>query len=238
MNVKLAVGAVAAIALLGGAGYVFMGAPSEQADGPLAQTLLPESVQNGYPAGDMVVPASAEANEQGVVEMVLGADDAPVTIIEYASYTCPHCATFHGSVFKDLKSEYIDTGKVRFVYREVYFDRFGLWASMVARCGGPERFFGISDLIYDGQATWTQAGDPGSIAEELRKIGRLAGLGSEELEACLTDGEKAQALVAWYEANQQADGVRSTPSFVIDGELYGNMRFSEFQEIIDAAIDG
>jgi len=242
MNTKLVLGALAAVAVLGGAGYVMV-SPNAQpvmglSQGGLGLELAPAVGAQGDGAEVVLAQASAEANENGVYEMVLGAEDAPVTIIEYASYTCPHCATFHSSVLPQLKEAYVDTGKVRFIYREVYFDRFGLWASMVARCGGPERFFGISELIYKGQAEWTQAGDPGAIADELRKIGRLAGLDAGQLEACLTDGDKAQALVSWYEANQAEDDIRSTPSFVINGELYGNMSFSGFSEIIDAAIDG
>jgi hypothetical protein len=82
--------------------------------------------------------------------------------------------------------DYVDTNRIRYVYREVYFDRFGLWASMVARCGGPDRFFGIVDLIYEQQPEWTQ-GAPRDIAENLRRIGRTAGLTNEELDACLTE---------------------------------------------------
>ena len=98
-----------------------------------------------------------------------------MTVVEYASFTCPHCATFHNDTFKKLKADYIDSGKVKFIYREVYFDRYGLWASMVARCGGQEKFFGIADLIYKSQSEWTRAGEPAAIVDELRKIGRLAG---------------------------------------------------------------
>lgn len=234
MNTKLVLGAVAAVAMLGGAGYVMLGQPGSAAPAAIGMSALPEAASGAADA--QVTLASTEA--AGVTEMALGAEDAPVTIIEYASFTCPHCATFHDTVFKRLKSEYIDTGKVRFIYREAYFDRFGLWASMVARCGGPERFFGITDLIYSGQSTWTQAGEPGMIADELRKIGRLAGLGADEVEACLTDGDKAQSLVSWYEANQAEDNIRATPSFVIDGALHSNMPFAEFAEIIDGKIDG
>ncbi|MEM1100063.1 MAG: thioredoxin domain-containing protein [Pseudomonadota bacterium] len=170
-----------------------------------------------------------------IEDMTLGEAGAPVQIIEYASYTCPHCRTFHEGAFKELKSEYIDTGLVEFVYREVYFDRFGLWASMVARCGGAERFFGITDLIYGQQSEWTQ-GQPAEIAANLRRIGLTAGLSEAELDACFSDGEKAQSLVAWYEANAAEDGVRSTPSFIIDGVRYGNMSMTEFREIIDGKL--
>lgn len=175
---------------------------------------------------------TVEADPSAIADMTLGEADAPITVIEYASYTCPHCRTFHEGPFKELKAEYIDTGKVEFVYREVYFDRFGLWASMVARCGGEDRFFGISDLIYEQQRSWTQ-GQPAEIAENLRRIGLTAGLTNDELDACFSDGQKAQNLVAWYEANAAEDGVRSTPTFIIDGVSYSNMSMGEFRRILD-----
>jgi len=181
---------------------------------------------------------SADIDTSGIVDMVSGNPDATVEIIEYASFTCPHCASFHAGNYKKLKSEYIDTGKIRFVYREVYFDRFGLWASLVARCGGQEKFFGLADLIYSGQAEWSRAGEPAAIVEELRKIGRLAGLDNEKLEACLQDGDQAQALVAWYQENAEADDIDSTPSFVINGKKYNNMSYPDMKEIIDEALAG
>jgi len=182
--------------------------------------------------------AGEEIDTSSVIEMQLGNPDAPVTVIEYASYTCPHCARFHEGPYKQLKADYIDTGKINFIYREVYFDRFGLWASAIARCAGtPESFFGITDMIYDTQAEWTRAGggDPAAIVEELRKIGRLAGLGNDTLEACLQDGDTLRTLVAWYQENAEADGIDSTPSFMINGTKYGNMAYGELVEIIDEA---
>lgn len=177
-----------------------------------------------------------EIDTSTIPDMVMGAEDAPVTIIEYASYTCPHCATFHEGSFKQLKKDYIDTGKVKFIFREVYFDRYGLWASMIARCGGPEKFFGISDLIFSGQSEWSRAGDASSIVDELRKIGRLAGIESDTLEACLQDGAKAQTLVAWYQEKAEADDINSTPSFIINGKPVSNQSYADFSAIIDAEL--
>ena len=177
-----------------------------------------------------------EADPSAIIDMVLGDENAPVTVIEYASYTCPHCANFHVNMFKDFKADYIDTGKVRFIYREVYFDRFGLWASMVARCGGQDRFFAISDMIYEKQREWTASGDPATIAGELRKFGKLAGLDDAALDACMQDAQMAQNLVAWWEQNSQADGIRSTPSFVIDGEKFEGNWANELTGAIDAAL--
>ncbi|WP_298968558.1 DsbA family protein [uncultured Roseobacter sp.] len=180
----------------------------------------------------------ADIDTSTIAEMSLGNPDAPVTVIEYASFTCPHCASFHAGPYKQLKADYIDTGKINFVYREVYFDRYGLWASMIARCAGtPEKFFGMTDLIYAGQSEWSRAGDPAAIIEELRKIGRLAGLNGDTMEACLQDGDNARTLVAWYQENAEADGVDSTPSFVINGQKYSNMAYSEMAELIDAAAE-
>ena len=181
---------------------------------------------------------TASSSDSGVTEMVLGSADAPVTIIEYASFTCPHCATFHADQFKQIKANYVETGKVRFIFREVFFDRFGLWASMVARCGGSEKFFGMSDLLMKGQKDWSRAGDPVAIAGELRKVGRLAGLGEDQLQACLKDEDKAKALVAWYQANATADEIDSTPSFVINGQKYSNMSYGEFVDVIEEKIGG
>ena len=177
----------------------------------------------------------ANAQESTIADMVQGDPDAKIEIIEYASYTCPHCATFHAGPYKELKKDYIDTGKVKFVFREVYFDRFGLWGSMIARCAGPERFFGVTDLLFKEQSQWTRAGDPAAIVKELRKIGLKAGMNDETLDACLNDSENAQALVTWYQENAEADGVRSTPSFVINGTLHGNMSVADMSKIIDEA---
>jgi len=170
-----------------------------------------------------------------VVEMVLGDDDAPVEVIEYASFTCPHCRTFHENTLPQIKANYIDTGLVRFVSREVYFDRFGLWAGMVARCAGPDRYFGIVDMIYEGQAEWTE-GAPGDVAENLRRIGRMAGLSNEQLDACLTDADMAQALIANYEANMEVHDIPGTPHFVIDGEMHANMSYDDFASILDERV--
>lgn len=190
-------------------------------------------------SADKADTASSEttAETAAIEDMTLGNPDSAVQIIEYASYTCPHCAAFDQGPFQQLKADYIDNDKIGFTYREVYFDRYGLWASMVSRCGGEDKFFGITDMIYAGQSEWVRAGEPTAIVEELRKIGRLAGLDNEELDTCLQDGEKAQSLVAWWEENQKADDITSTPSFLINGKKYSNMPYAEMKEIIDAALE-
>lgn len=203
-------------------------------------------LMQGRGAGNLpattLIPA-AQAQEAGevdtstVIEMVQGAEDAPVEIIEYASYTCPHCASFHEGPYKQLKADYIDTGKVRFVFREVYFDRFGLWASMIARCE-PSKFFGINDLIFSTQSDWARAGGPSEVVDALRKIGRLAGIEGDAMEACLQDATTAQTLVAWYQENMEEHKIEGTPSFIVNGKLVENQSYESLAKLIDAELDG
>lgn len=190
--------------------------------------------------GSDLLPGAAMAQDAAapmeITDMVLGNPDAAVEIIEYASYTCPYCARFHANQFKDLKADYIDTGLIRFVYREVYFDRPGLWASMIARCAGEERFHGITNLIYEQQQDWARETNPAALVEKLKTIGRTVGMTDEVLDACMQDAALAQSLVSWYEANRDADGVNSTPTLFINGQQYPNMAYPELAALIDAAL--
>lgn len=176
-------------------------------------------------------PAEAPA-DNSVIEMALGNPDAKVTVIEYASFTCPHCAHFHDDQFPKLKADYIDTGKINFIYRDVYFDRVGLWAAMLARCE-PDRFFGVSDLIYSRQKEWLNSQDAGELAANLRKLGKVAGLEDDKIDACMADADKAKAQVDWFNANMEVDKIEGTPSLVIDGTVYGNRSYDEIKKIID-----
>jgi protein-disulfide isomerase len=194
-----------------------------------AETGLPNVLDSSASAQE----ATASSEAQAIPDMVLGKAEAPITVVEYASYTCPHCQNFHETVFDKLKADYIDTGKVKFVYREVYFDKYGLWAAMVARCGGETKYFGISDMIYNTQKEWIGDGQDATIAGNLRKIGLKAGIAPDALEACLNDNDTAKAMVATYQANAQKDDINSTPSFVIDGKKYSNMSYEDFAKILD-----
>lgn len=200
---------------------------------------------------DLTLPGAAQAQDatapateapavvidtSTIHDMVQGSLDAPIEIIEYGSFTCPHCAAFHAEQYQQIKTNYIDTGKARFIFREVYFDRFGLWASMIARCGGELRFFGIADILYDTQQDWVAGGDPALIAENLRKIGLTAGLDSAMLDTCLNDATMAQTLVAWYEENNTRDGIEGTPTFFVNGTKYSNMSYADFAAILDAEL--
>ncbi|GHF41548.1 DsbA family protein [Seohaeicola zhoushanensis] len=214
-------GLLGAVVLAAGLGYFAL------------NTSTPGSTELTAPIG---AASASEVDTSSVVEMSIGQEDAPVTIVEYASFTCPHCAAFHQDGFKRLKADYIDTGKVKLVYHDVYFDKYGLWASMIARCGGPEKFFGIADLLYKGQSTWARAAEPNGIVEELKKIGRLAGIENDKLEACMTDKTMAETLVAWFQENAEKDKINATPSFIVNGQLVKNMPYDEFKAVIDAEL--
>ncbi len=172
-----------------------------------------------------------------VIEMVQGDPDAPVEVIEYASFTCPHCASFHANQYKLLKANYIDTGRIRFVYREVYFDRPGLWASMIARCSDDQDFFfAFTELLYAQQREWLASGDPTGIVADLRRLAKTAGMDDATLDACLSDAPKAEALYTWYQDNADRDGITGTPSFMVDGQKYSNMAYDEFARILDGKL--
>jgi protein-disulfide isomerase len=182
-----------------------------------------------------LLPAAAMA-EPVMGDIVLGDDAAPVTVIEYASFTCPHCAAFHADTWPQFKAEYVDTGKVRFILREVYFDREGLWASMAARCGGSDAFYPMADQFMKKQRLWTQSARDNNH-DEIRKIGRLNGLSAAQLDACFSDQEYAKALIETFQQNIAADGVQSTPTFIINGAKHaGNMPFEQLAALVDAAL--
>lgn len=167
-------------------------------------------------------------------DMVLGNPDAPVTIIEYASLTCPHCATFHKEVLPDLKREYIDTGKVRLIYRDFPFDRFALSAAMLARCSGPERYFGFLDILFKQQQSWVGGGEPQEVIGNLTRLARLSGMDDAKVQACLENEELADYILNERLAGNRDYGVESTPTLRIDGRNYpGVRRMDELRGIID-----
>ena len=229
---------IASLAVLGAGGAYFLMSGNGQPQ--MSEAAMTETTTSPEDAAEAATEAvggddAAPVNTDLFVEMTLGDPDAPVTIVEYSSFTCPHCATFNEGVFRQLMEEYIETGQVHFIKREVYFDAYGLWAALVARCGGPERYHGIVEMIYQQQRRWAGSNDGAEVAENLRRIGRQAGMDNEQLDACLADREMATALMEVYRQNAETYGIRSTPSFVINGELHGNMGFAEFQRVIAEA---
>ena len=173
---------------------------------------------------------------RAVPDMTIGDANAPVTIVEYAMFTCPHCAEFYKDVFPKLKAEYIDTGKVKLVFREVYFNRPSLWAAMIARCAPADRYFGIADVLFAQQLDWAGQTDEQALLQKLYAIGRQAGLSDAEMDACMNDRGFAEALVAEYQKNAKADGIDATPTFIVNGQKVDNLPWDEFKAKVDAAL--
>ena len=173
---------------------------------------------------------------RAIAEMTMGDPKAPVTLVEYAMFTCPHCAAFNKDVFPKIKADYIDTGKVKLVFREVYFNKPSLWAAMIARCAPADRYFGIADVLFSTQASWLGKGDEEPMLQALYGIGRQAGMTDAQMDACMRDESLAEGLVAEYQKNAKADGIDATPTFLINGQKVDNMPWDEFKTKLDAAL--
>lgn len=167
-------------------------------------------------------------------DFILGQKNAPVTIIEYASLTCPHCAQFHNDVLPKLKKEFVETGKVRLIYRDFPLDRYALNASMLARCAGPDRYFAFLDVLFKSQSNWTRAEDPG---EALSRLARLGGMQPNEIDACLQDKAlQDEVLNQRLDASQRLQ-VRATPTLIINGSVYsGGLPFDRLKAVIESML--
>lgn len=173
----------------------------------------------------------AAAQSPALTDMVLGRPDAPVTVIEYASMTCPHCAEFHQESLPGLKSEYIDTGKVRFIYRDFPLDGWALRAAMIARCAGPDRFFAFADVIYRQQKMWTKPPDP---LKGLEQLARLGGMSSEQVKACLENKPVETYVIESRMQGEREFKVSGTPTLVVNGKVHrGVETLAKLKEIID-----
>lgn len=197
----------------------------------LAQTLAAAMAVTFLFAGTVLAQQAPAVPASATAPRVLGSPDAPVEVIEYASLTCHHCATFHNEVLPQVKKEFIDTGKVRIVYRDFPLDRVGLEAATMARCLPPERYFPVLSLLFAKQEDWSHAKDP---IEPLARVGALAGLSRQAYDACRADKALQDSIVQSRYEGEQKHGVDSTPSFVIDGNtLKGVLRFEEFKKTVE-----
>ena len=172
----------------------------------------------------------AKLNEPSPIgEMTMGPDNAKVTIIEYASASCPHCANFYKTTFQELKKQYIDTGKIRFVFREFPHNDAGLAAFMIARCAPKDKYFPLVDTYFETQDSWLE-----NPAEGLFKIAQLAGFTKASFDACLKNEEIAKGIIAVRDKAESEFGVTGVPTFFINGKiLNGEATFDQFKTIID-----
>ena len=230
---------IAAIVIIGAAGAVYFvnhkSMPDKPGSTPVASSSVESVVGSSTPAIAASAPESPPATqvaqtEQPVIgpdEHVLGKPDAPLTIIEYASMTCPHCAKFDTDVMPRIKSEFIDKGLVRFVFRPFPLDGLAARASLLVQCAPPEGYFSMIDVLFRSQGDWARAADP--IAA-LKQIGRTAGLSQADIDRCIADQTALDRIVAGIKEAEAKFGVDSTPSFVINGKKYTNMPFDDYQE--------
>jgi len=161
-------------------------------------------------------------------EMAMGPEDAKVTVIEYASATCPHCAAFYKDTFGALKTEYIDTGKIRFLFREYPHNDAALAAFMLARCAPKEKYFALVDIFFTTQPQWTQ-----SPHEGLLNIAKQTGFSEESFNKCLADEALAKSILE-VRTTAEGFGVTGIPTFFINGEvLNGEQKIEDLRAIID-----
>lgn len=168
-------------------------------------------------------------------DIVLGDPDAPVTVIEYASMTCPHCAAFHTGTLPKLKEQYIDTGKVKFIMREFPLDNLAGAASMLARCVAEDKFYPFVDMLFEKQSQWARAADP---VQELRQITKLAGFTEERFNQCVTDQEALEYIQQVRSEGDQKYDIQATPTLIINGQkLEGAQPIERLQAVIDPLLE-
>ncbi len=194
------------------------------------------------PQSDGDVDMAAVLKPGGLPEMALGKEDAKVTIVEYMSMTCPHCAHFHTTTFDEIKKKYVDTGKVRFIIREFPFDPRAAAAFMLARCNPSkpedlstaEQYFPMVAMLFKQQQTWAAA-DDGRGA--LLQMSKLAGFTEDSFTKCLTNQKLLDEVNATRERGSKEFGVNATPTFLINGKRYsGDMTVDTMSALIDSLL--
>ncbi|MGI9405315.1 MAG: DsbA family protein, partial [Hyphomicrobiaceae bacterium] len=162
---------------------------------------------------------------------ILGDPDAPVTMIEYSSMTCPHCARFHTGVLGDFKKKYIDTGKVKYIIREFPLDNLATAAFMLARCAGPDKYFPFVDALYAQQEKWAFVEKP---VEPLRELAKQAGFTRETFDKCLKDQKLVDGILWIRKRGADEFKVSATPTFFINGrKLKGSSSIEGLSAVID-----
>ena len=186
------------------------------------------------PAVEAPEGASAADVEVRPGDRILGDEAAPVTIVEYASLTCPHCADFHVDILPALKERYIEPGHVRLIYRDFPLDQLALRAAGLARCVEGRAYWGMLDILFESQERWARSAEP---IEALARLGRVAGLDDDEIGRCLNDEEVLDDVVNERLHGEQRFQINSTPTFVIEGRIYrGAMSVDQFAEVLDPLV--
>ncbi|WP_082478281.1 MULTISPECIES: DsbA family protein [unclassified Rhizobium] len=198
----------------------------------VAQATAPVKVELPQSEGEIDV---AKLMEPGPLpEMSIGKADAKVTIVEYMSMTCPHCARFHNETFDAIKAKYVDGGQVRFVVREFPFDPRAAAAFMLARCAPEGQYFPMVSMLFKQQETWAAAQNG---RDALLQMSKLAGFTQESFEACLTNQKLLDDVNATMQKGGKDYGVAATPTFFINGKKYsGEMSVATMSGLIDSML--
>lgn len=191
---------------------------------------------NGSTSGN--TRSSAERDD----DMAIGDPKAPIVMFEYASLTCPHCAEFHETVFPALKKEYIDTGKVRFIFRQLPTPPvpFAVGAEAVARCAGPDKYFDLLDILYQKQSYWIRSSNP---RKTLMEIAATAGISQDQFDACVSDQANVKRIQDISTLAREKFNITGTPSFVINGKARPLVKgrpvvLEDFTAIFDPILGG
>ena len=210
---------------------------SDSGDQAQAQTQTdaakPAAPAASAPQPDATVDMAKVLEPGPLPDKVLGEANAPVTIVEYASMTCPHCAHFHETTLPELKKKYIDTGKAKLIMREFPFDPRAEAGFMLARCSG-DNYFPMIDVLFRQQESWATVDDARSA---LLQIAKLAGFSQESFEKCLTDQKLLDDVRAVRTRGADEFHIDSTPTFIINGNVYkGAKSIDEMSAIIDSML--
>jgi protein-disulfide isomerase len=208
---------------------------SDSGDQAMAQQqpAAPAETAAAAPASEGTVDMAKLLEPGALPDKVLGKPDAPVTIVEYASMTCPHCAQFHNLTLPEIKTKYIDTGKARLIFREFPFDPRAEAGFMLARCAD-DNYFPMVDVLFKQQQNWASVEN---ARDALLQISKLAGFSQESFEACLTNQKLLDDVRAVQKRGASEFQVDSTPTFFINGNTYkGALSVAEMSAIIDGML--
>jgi protein-disulfide isomerase len=193
------------------------------------QASAPQSQVVADPGKPLVPDATFDMVEIAKDDYTMGQADAPITIVEYASLTCPHCANFHANTLPGIKTDFIDKGLVRLIYRDFPLDQMALTGSMLARCAGRDRYFPFIEALYSTQQKWSRDQNP---VVAMSRIALLGGMNQAKIDACLKDTTVAEAILKQRIDGQKAFGIKATPTLIINGKLFsGGLTLDEFRVI-------
>ena len=168
-------------------------------------------------------------------EIFLGNKDAKIVVIEYASMTCSHCANFHKEVYPKIKENYIDTNKIKFIFRDFPLDKQALFGSVLAKCAPKEKYFDFVKLILNTQKKWIASDD--TFQDKLKNIGKLAGLNENKINTCFKDEQIVDNILKSRSDAEKKYNITSTPSLIINEKKYSAMSYETFEKIIESLIN-